>query len=161
MSATGTTKLDQASPALPAHAPGRIAIWERRWVVSPLVRIAYWLLVGWWAAWLWTQAAWAANLTQIGGPLSLWMLNRLPMLLLLSAPGYNGDGTMRQPIGLARIDPQRYWLTRAAYSALVGWWLSWLWANLGWLLCATILGMPLGMLALSYLPSVTTLHRAE
>ena len=161
MSATDTREMDKASPAVPAQAPGRHLIWKRQWSLSPLARIVYWLLVGWWAAWLWTQIAWVANLTVIGAPASFWMLNRMPILLLLSAPGDQSDGTMRQPIKLERLNPQRHWLARTAYLVLVGWWLSWIWANIGWMLCATILGMPFGMLVLSYLPSMTTLLRAE
>jgi hypothetical protein len=41
----------------------------------------------------------------------------------------------------------------------MGWWLSLIWAGVAWLLCATIIGLPFGVLMLNALPAVTTLHR--
>jgi len=159
MSATSAGKLDAVSPDLPAKAMSQVL--ARNHSLSPLAKLLYWLLVGWWATWLWVQLAWIANLTIIGAPVSLWMLNRLPMLLLLSTPDRSSDGAMRETIELARHRSQPHWLARMAYLLLVGWWLSWIWANIGWLLCATILGLPFGMLSLSYLPSVATLLKTE
>jgi uncharacterized membrane protein YccF (DUF307 family) len=50
-------------------------------------------------------------------------------------------------------------LLRAVYFVVIGWWFSLLWAAVAWLLCATILGLPLGVLMLNALPLVTTLRR--
>jgi len=42
---------------------------------------------------------------------------------------------------------------------LIGWWFSLIWSLVGWLLCVTIIGLPLGVLMLNRLPNVTTLMR--
>ena len=43
------------------------------------------------------------------------------------------------------------------YFVLIGWWFSLLWSLLAWLLCVTIIGLPLGVWMFNRLPSVTTL----
>jgi uncharacterized membrane protein YccF (DUF307 family) len=50
-------------------------------------------------------------------------------------------------------------VVRAIYFVLFGWWFSLLWAALAWALCATIIGLPLGVMMLHALPTVTTLHQ--
>jgi uncharacterized membrane protein YccF (DUF307 family) len=48
-------------------------------------------------------------------------------------------------------------LVRALYFILFGWWFSGVWAVIAWLLCLTIIGLPLGLLMLNRLPQVVTL----
>jgi uncharacterized membrane protein YccF (DUF307 family) len=138
---------------------------SRRVVREPgvplLLRILYFLLFGWWATGVWVNAAWFLNLTIIGLPLGVWMLNRVPQVLtlrptrqLVVAEGY-GDGVRIRAEGL----PQRPWPIRLLYFVLIGWWLSFLWANAAWIVCATIIGLPLGIWMFNRLPALTTLMR--
>ncbi len=55
--------------------------------------------------------------------------------------------------------PQHPWLLRLFYFVLIGWWFSLIWSLAGWVLCVTIIGLPLGVLMLNRLPEVTTLMR--
>jgi uncharacterized membrane protein YccF (DUF307 family) len=48
-------------------------------------------------------------------------------------------------------------LLRAIYFIFIGLWLSGIWAAVAWLLCITILGLPLGLWMLNRLPQITTL----
>lgn len=48
-------------------------------------------------------------------------------------------------------------LIRAIYFVVFGLWFSGLWAAAAWLLCVTIVGLPLGLLMLNRLPQVVTL----
>jgi uncharacterized membrane protein YccF (DUF307 family) len=48
-------------------------------------------------------------------------------------------------------------LVRAIYFILIGWWLSAIWAAVAWLLCITIIGLPLGLYMLNRLPQAVTL----
>ena len=54
-------------------------LWQRPWPV----RLLYFVFIGWWLGWLWSNAAWIISLTIIGLPVSIWMFNRLPALTTL------------------------------------------------------------------------------
>jgi uncharacterized membrane protein YccF (DUF307 family) len=129
--------------------------------VPLLLRIIYFFLFGWWATGIWINAAWFLNLTIIGLPLGVWMLNRVPQVLtlhpdrqMLVARG-RGERVEIHTEGL----PQSLWPIRALYFVLIGWWLSWLWANAAWIISATIIGLPLGIWMFHRLPAFTTLRR--
>lgn len=49
-------------------------------------------------------------------------------------------------------------LVRAVYFILLGIWLSGIWAAIAWVLCITVIGLPLGLWMLNRLPQVTTLQ---
>ena len=126
-----------------------------------LVRIIYFLFFGWWATGVWINVAWFLNATIIGLPLGVWMLNRVPQVLTLRPTkhlitAYEHGGQVRVRV---RSLPQRAWLLRLVYFVLIGWWLSWLWANAAWLISATIIGIPLAIWMLNRLPALTTLMR--
>jgi uncharacterized membrane protein YccF (DUF307 family) len=61
-----------------------------------------------------------------------------------------------QPVIVTRNDGASL-LVRAIYFILIGWWLSGIWAAIAWLLCVTIIGLPLGLYMLNRLPQVVTL----
>jgi uncharacterized membrane protein YccF (DUF307 family) len=61
-----------------------------------------------------------------------------------------------QPILIQRNDGPPL-LIRALYFILFGWWFSAIWAIVAWLLCLTIIGLPLGLFMLNSLPSAVTL----
>jgi uncharacterized membrane protein YccF (DUF307 family) len=127
-----------------------------------LLRIIYFFLFGWWATGVWINVAWFLNATILGLPVGLWMLNRVPMVLTLRPSKQmlvaqeRREGVVWQVEGL----PQRPWPIRLIYFVLIGWWLSWLWANAAWIISATVIGLPLGIWLFNRLPGVTTLMRA-
>ncbi len=49
-------------------------------------------------------------------------------------------------------------LLRAVYFLVFGLWFSAIWAAVAWVLCVTIIGLPLGLWMLNRLPQVTTLR---
>lgn len=122
-----------------------------------VLRVIWFFLLGWELTGAWILIAWALNASIIGLPLGLWMIERVPQVLTLKArPGiYVVEGKN----GRSRFIPAQNppFLLRALYFILFGWWFSLLWAALAWLLCATIIGLPLGVLMLNALPEVTTL----
>ena len=61
-----------------------------------------------------------------------------------------------QPIVIQRTDGPGL-LIRALYFVLFGWWFSALWAVVAWVLCITVIGLPLGLYMLNRLPQVVTL----
>jgi uncharacterized membrane protein YccF (DUF307 family) len=127
-----------------------------------LLRILYFFLFGWWATGVWINAAWFLNATIVGLPLGIWMLNRVPQVLTLRPAKQmvvmdygRGERLHVRSEGL----PQHPWPLRLAYFVLVGWWLSFLWSNVAWVVSATVIGLPLGIWMFNRLPALTTLMR--
>lgn len=130
---------------------------ERNAEAPFLLRVIWFFLFGWELTGLWILVAWALNASIIGLPLGLWMIDRVPQVLTLKArPGLVVTDLKN---GRSEFFPARNvsFLIRAVYFILFGWWFSLLWAALAWLLCATIIGLPLGVMMLNGLPAVTTL----
>ena len=127
-----------------------------------ILRVLWFIFIGWHVTFWWVLAAWLLNLTIIGMPLGLWMLNRVPLVLTLrtqrayAVSETRSDGAVEWH---TQGVPQNPFILRAIYFVLIGWWFSLIWSLLGWLLCVTIIGLPLGVLMLNRLPEVTTLMR--
>lgn len=126
-----------------------------------ILRVIWFFLVGWYVSLPWILLAWFLNITIIGLPLGLWMINRVPLVLTLRTQrGYNVATTEGQEVTwrYEGVEQHPFGL-RALYFALVGWWLSLIWSVLAWALCVSIIGLPLGVWMFNRLPEVTTLMR--
>jgi uncharacterized membrane protein YccF (DUF307 family) len=127
-----------------------------------ILRVLWFIFIGWHVTFWWVLAAWLLNLTIIGMPLGLWMLNRVPLVLTLrtqhtySVSETREGGTIEWHTQNVRQNP---FILRAIYFVLIGWWFSLIWSLLGWLLCVSIIGLPLGVMMLNRLPEITTLMR--
>jgi uncharacterized membrane protein YccF (DUF307 family) len=118
---------------------------------SLLVRAAWFLLVGWWATPVVVNVGWLLTVTVVFAPLGVKLVNLTPTVLTLAE-------------SRADVDPeggssQHSLVVRGAYLLLVGWWLSFLWANAAWVIADTIVGLPVGIWMLNRLPYVTSLYR--
>ena len=127
-----------------------------------VVRVLWFFLVGWHVTLWWVLIAWFLNVTILGLPLGLWMLDRVPLVLTLRLQrSYTvtrlSDGRIVE--SWYQNVPQPPWLVRAIYFVLIGWWFSLIWSLLAWLFCLTIILLPVGVLMLNRLPAVTTLMR--
>ncbi|MCC7022877.1 MAG: hypothetical protein IT338_08620 [Thermomicrobiales bacterium] len=122
-----------------------------------LLRVVWFILVGWWLTGILSAAAWALNATIIGLPIGLWIINRLPFA-----------ATLRPVESFYRVESgnvvsgvrQRPFLIRAIYFILIGWWLSGLWMALAYAFLVSIIGMPLAFWMYGRIGAVTTLFRA-
>jgi uncharacterized membrane protein YccF (DUF307 family) len=121
-----------------------------------ILRVVWFLLVGWWLTGVLSVVAWALNATIIGLPLGLWVINRLPVAATLrpSSSHYRVDDGRLRP-GVA----QHPFLLRAIYFVLIGWWLSGLWMVVAYGLLLTIIGMPAAFWMYGRIGAVTTLYR--
>jgi uncharacterized membrane protein YccF (DUF307 family) len=128
---------------------------------SFLLRAVYFVLVGWWATLVWINVAWALNATIIGLPLGLWMINRVPQVLTLRPMAVEREVHMRgDRVYVETRDVRQYGcLIRLLYFLVIGSWASLIWANVAWLLCVSIIGLPIGLAMFNSLPTVTTLMR--
>ncbi len=127
-----------------------------------LLQFLWFVFVGWWLGFIWVAIAWLLNLTLIGLPLGVWMLNRIPQVMLLRDEPCLTT-VVRAPDGSLVLRqselPQRPWWLRALWFLLIGWWLSLLWLLMAWLLCGTIILLPLGMAMFDRVPAVVSLRR--
>jgi uncharacterized membrane protein YccF (DUF307 family)/ribosomal protein L40E len=113
------------------------------------VRALWFLFVGLWAGQLWLLLAWLLNITLIGLPLGMWMLNQMPQVMTLRQQRRG----LRPLAGSSDVP----FVVRAVYFILIGWWLSLLWMELAWLASATIFGLPLSFLMFERTSTVATL----
>ena len=127
-----------------------------------LLRALWFIFVGLWLGGIATAAAWALNVTIIGLPLGLWILNRIPTVMTLR-PMHRDLMVDRRADGsqvLQVIDrPQASFAVRAIWFLLIGWWLSGLWAGAAYVAAVTIIGLPIAFWMYDRLPAVTTLFR--
>lgn len=127
-----------------------------------IVRALYFLLIGWWLTYLWVVFAWLLNLTVIGLPIGLTMLNLVPQVLTLEPIRRNfiAEYTASGRLIAREVEiPQLPLLPRALYFFTIGWWASLAWLLVAATLCATILGLPLGIWMFHRSPTITTLRR--
>jgi uncharacterized membrane protein YccF (DUF307 family) len=116
------------------------------------IRALWFVFVGLWAGQLWLLVAWLLQLTLIGLPLGLWMLNQMPSVMTLRQP--------RRGLQLPSGRDSAPFVARAIYFVLIGWWLSLLWVELAWLASALIIGLPLGFLMFERAGTIATLADA-
>jgi uncharacterized membrane protein YccF (DUF307 family) len=128
-----------------------------------LVQLLWFLFIGCWMVHIWVAVAWVLLVSIIGLPLGIWMLHRVPLVVALRDPR---EVRIRAvPLGKAgwvyeHVGGEQFpFLIRAVYFVLVGWWLSFLWMALASLICATIIGLPLGIWMFDAVPMLVTLQR--
>ncbi len=122
-----------------------------------LLRIAWFVLVGWWLGGILSGVAWFLNATIIGLPAGLWLINRLPTFITLRPQ------ERRWIVTAGALSPavvQRPWPLRAVWFLLVGWWLSGVWLAVAYVLLVSIVGMPLSFAMYGRIGAVTTLFRS-
>ena len=140
----GPSQPSAPTPIVPEQKPPNI-----------LLRILYLVLIGWWLGAVVSVVAWIFNVTIIGLPVGLYLINRLPTIITLrpSTQWCVEDGVLKQGA------KQRPFLWRAVYFVLVGWWFSGLWLIVAFACLVTIIGIPLALLLYERAAAVTTLRR--
>ena len=128
-----------------------------------LVRGLWFIFIGLWLGGIWCWIAWILNITIIGMPLGLWMLNRIPQVMTLKpvrtvSTVSTVDGRM---VITHRNPKQIFFLWRAIYFILIGWWFSLLWLFFAWLVTGITLGLglPLAFWMFDRVPGITTLQK--
>jgi len=149
---TGSTQQQQAVPTV---------IVEQKKGPGCLIQAIWFLFVGWWLGAVLISIAWFLNVIVVGLPLGMAILNNIPKILALQEPTTHVEAiTAQGKTVLRQADlPQRNFWLRAAYFILVGWWWSGIWLALAYVLCATIIFMPVGLNMFRMTPAMTTLRR--
>ncbi|MFC7018450.1 MULTISPECIES: YccF domain-containing protein [Haloarcula] len=117
---------------------------------SLLVRAVWFVFVGWWATGLWLSVAWLLNVTIVGIPLGIKMINRVPFVLTLKR---------RDPLVVKSGRGAQHSLpVRAVWFLLVGWWASGVWLGVAYGLSLTVVGLPLAIWMYNKLPYIVSLY---
>jgi uncharacterized membrane protein YccF (DUF307 family) len=128
-----------------------------------LIRGLYFLFIGLWLGAIWMFVAWFFNITIIGLPVGLSMLNTLPQVMTLrprrvqtTVSVVNGATVVRQ--GTIAQHP---FLLRALYFIVIGFWFSLVWLIIAWIISGFTLGLglPIAFWMFDRVPAVTTLAR--
>ena len=126
-----------------------------------LVRVLWFVFVGWWLSGLAITAGYFAALTIVGVPLAFWIFNRVPAITTLRprARSYVTEQVGTTTLVRARTIPQRPLILRAIYFVLIGWWLGAVWLAIAWVASITIVGLPIAVLMYDRIGAVMTLLR--
>lgn len=122
-----------------------------------LLRVSWFVLVGWWLGGILSGVAWFLNATVVGLPVGLWLINRLPTFVTLRPQERRW---MVVDVRLSPATVQRPWLLRACWFLLVGWWLSGVWIAVAYVLLVSVVGMPVAFVMYGRIGAVTTLYRS-
>lgn len=124
---------------------------------SVVIRAAWFLLIGWWATGTWLGVAWLLNVTVVGIPLGIKMINQVPLVVSLK----RRSGTLVASADEVRTRhcEQRPLVVRAIWFVLVGWWASGIWMGVAYLFTVSIVGLPVAVWMYDRLPVVVSLYR--
>jgi len=127
-----------------------------------LIQILWFAFVGIWLGQIWMVVAWIFMVTIIGIPVGVMMLNKLPWVIALRNESVRTlvtrqpDGSMTQrEVGR----PQVNILLRAIYFLLIGWWFSAIWMEAAYVLCCSVIGLPIGFWMFDCVPAIVSLKR--
>lgn len=127
-----------------------------------LIQLLWFAFIGWWLGQAWMIIAWLFMISILGIPIGIIMLNMLPKVIALREPARE-VAVFRQADGkLVKNElehRQLPFLIRALYFILIGWWFSAIWMEVAYLLCATIIGLPLGFWMFDRIPATLTLRQ--
>ena len=127
-----------------------------------LIRLVWWLFIGWWASGIVVGIAWVALVTLIGIPLGIYLINRLPTVLTLRPRTHTwslGTDETGATVVQDRGRPQVAWPIRGIWFVLVGWWASAIWMGVAWLIQLTVIGLPISLLMFNRTPFIASLYR--
>lgn len=127
-----------------------------------LIRVVWFIFVGWWLGQLAVLSAWVLNLLIITLPLGMFILNRLPQIFTLRPSTTRWEAQqVGEDVSVVRAVelPQRDFWVRTIYFVLVGWWFSLFWLEVAWFAGLTLVLLPLSFWMFSKSAAVTTLRR--
>ena len=126
-----------------------------------VLRVLWFLFVGWWASFLTIIGAGFLQLTIIGIPAAIWVINRIPQIMTLKSSRklqavQNQDGVTV----VSYSDRQQLkWWVRTIYYVLVGWWATMLWLIVLWIFGVLIITLPISFWMGGQIGKIQTLRR--
>lgn len=126
-----------------------------------LVRIVWYILIGWWLSGFAIALGWFLAITIIGLPLAFWIFNRIPAIMTLRGRTLVYEESTQDGIAYlqGRTHEQRPLIIRALYFVFIGWWLGGLWMFLAWVISLPIITLQIGIWMMNRIGGVMTLLR--
>lgn len=122
-----------------------------------LLRAIWFFFVGWWLGLLWTILAWLFNLTLLGLPVGLMMLNAIPQVMTLRPRSRIKAQVLPGGHVIVQRPAEHPFPIRALWFVFIGWWASLLWMLTAWAFSASILLLPIAFWMFDRVPTITTL----
>jgi uncharacterized membrane protein YccF (DUF307 family) len=127
-----------------------------------LVRILWFVFLGWWLAGLANVIGYLLCLTIVGLPAGFMLFNRIPSILTLRPRTIHTTTTIGDD-GIVHVSEtivtQRNFFLRALWFLVIGWWFGAIWSVIAFTLCVLVITLPFGVMAYNRLPAVMTLRR--
>jgi uncharacterized membrane protein YccF (DUF307 family) len=126
-----------------------------------IVRVLWFLFIGWWLAFFATVLAWLCLVTIILLPIGLMIINRMPSIVTLRPR--RTDWRFQNGVLIQGATKQYPLWIRALYFLVVGWWLSAAWLTIAYFCVLPIISLilwPLAFWMYGRAGAVTTLFRS-
>jgi uncharacterized membrane protein YccF (DUF307 family) len=126
-----------------------------------LTQLLWFIFIGWWAGQIAVGLAFFCMATIILIPLGIALLNALPAIVALrQRPETVTLNTTDDGVTIVRGHGQQiFWPLRVIWFFVIGLWLTGLWIEVAYILCVTIIGLPLAFWMFDKVPVVLTLRR--
>lgn len=126
-----------------------------------LIRALWFIFIGWWLSGWAVVLAILLQLTIIGIPAAVWLVNRIPQITTLKSS--RKLQVTRDEAGGALVThadrEQIPWWIRTIYYIVVGWWATSIWMVVAWFASVTLILMPLGFWMYGQTGKIQTLRR--
>ena len=143
------------------QGPDRVIVMTEHGGPGFLVRIVWYIFIGWWLSGLAIMLGWLLAVTIVGLPLAFMIFNRIPAIMTLRGRTKNYEATVRDGVSYlkGRNLDQRPLALRAIWFVLFGWWLGGLWMAASWFISLPIITLPIGIWMMNRVGGVMTLLR--
>lgn len=121
------------------------------------IRVIYFLFIGWWLGAIASTVAWILNVTIIGLPLGLAIINHLAGIMTLRP--HSQQVSMQGNIAIVAGAKQIAFIWRAIYFIFIGVWFSGIWMLLAYLALITVVLIPAAFWMYDRVAAITTLRR--
>lgn len=119
-----------------------------------LIQILWFVFIGSWLGGVAVSAAYFMFVFIVTIPIGVAILNNIPLIMALRQPD-----RLITPYGEVSVR-QHNFVVRALWFIFVGWWLAAIALSVGYFLCMTIIGLPIGFAIFDMVPGMLTLRRS-
>lgn len=143
------------------QGPDRVVVITEHGGPGLLIRIVWYIFIGWWLSGFAIMLGWVLAVTIVGLPLAFMIFNRIPAIMTLRGRTKSYEATVTDGVTYlkGRNLDQRPLLLRALWFVLVGWWLGGLWMAASWFISLPIITLPIGIWMMNRVGGVMTLLR--